>query len=41
MWESQVLIMDGQVFFFRRLSGFLPSLMNHRLDLSEMFLKGS
>ena len=41
MWESQVLIMDGQLFFFCRFSGFRPLLMNDQLDLSEIFLKGS
>ena len=39
MWESQVLLMDGQV-FFHRFSGFRPPLMNDRLDISEIFLKG-
>ena len=39
MWESQVLLTDGQV-VFPRFSGFRPPLMNDRLDVSELFLKG-
>ena len=40
MWESQVLLTDGQVVFLRVTSGFRPPLMNDRLDISEIFLKG-
>ena len=39
MWESQVLLTDGQVVlagFF----GFCPPLMNDRLDISNIVLKG-
>ena len=39
MWESQVLLTDGQV-VFSGYSGFRPPLMNDRLDISEIFLKG-
>ena len=39
MWESQVLLMDGQV-VFPRFSDFHPPLMNDRLNISEIFLKG-
>ena len=39
MWESQDLLMDGQV-VFPGFSGFRPPLMNDRLDISEIFLKG-
>ena len=39
MWESQVLLTDGQV-GFPQVSGFRPPLMNDRLDISEIFLKG-
>ena len=35
MWESQVLLMDGQVVFSPGSSGFRPTLMNDRLDISE------
>ena len=45
MWESQVLLADGQVFFFffcfvfwvffPGFSGFRPPLMNDRLDILE------
>ena len=38
MWESLVLLMDGQV-FFPGFSGFRPPLMNDRLNISEIFLK--
>ena len=45
MWESQVLLMDGQVFFFfpPGFSGFdwaVIPLMNDQLYISEIFLKG-
>ena len=33
------LLMDSQV-IFPRFSGFRPPLMNDRLDISEIFLKG-
>ena len=39
MWENQVLLTDDQLVlpgFF----GFRPLLMNDRLDISEIFLKG-
>ena len=39
LWESQVLLTDGQV-VFPRVLGFRPPLMNDRLDISEIFLKG-
>ena len=39
MMESQVLLTDSQVFFLG-FSGFRPPLMNDRLDISELFLKG-
>ena len=39
MWESQVLLTDGQV-VFSGYSGFRPPSMNDRLDISEIFLKG-
>ena len=39
MWESQVLLMDGQV-VFPGLSSFHPPLMNNQLDISKIFLKG-
>ena len=39
MWESQVLLTDGQV-VFPGFSSFRPPLMNDRLDISEIFLKG-
>ena len=39
MWESQGLLVDGQA-FFPVFSGFRPPLMNERLDISEIFLKG-
>ena len=35
MWESQVLLSDDLVF-----SGFRPPLMNDRLNISEIILKG-
>ena len=40
MWESQVLLTDGQMVFFSGYSGFRPPSMNDRLDISEIFLKG-
>ena len=40
MWESQVLLVDGQVVFLRVLR-FRPPLMNDRPDISEIFLKGT
>ena len=39
MWESQVLLTYGQV-VFPGFSGFRLHLMNDRLDISEIFLKG-
>ena len=39
MWESHVLLKDGLV-FFPGLSGFLPSLMNDRLDIVKYSWKG-
>ena len=40
MWESQVLLTDGQVFFFfLGFSGLRPPLRNNQLDISEIFLK--
>ena len=39
MWESQVLLTDGQVIFPRVLR-FRPPLMNDLLDISEILLKG-
>ena len=39
MLESQVLLIDGQV-FFPRFPGFRPPLLNDCLDMSEIFLKG-
>ena len=41
MWESQVLLTDGQVVFSPGVSGFRPPLMNDRLYISKIFLKGS
>ena len=40
MWESQVLLTDGQVVFFPWFFSFRPPLMNDWLDISEIFLKG-
>ena len=40
LWESQVLLMDGQVDFFPRFSGFCSPFMNNQLDINEIFLKG-
>ena len=37
MWESQVLLTDGQVVFPRFL-GFRPPLMNNQLNISDIFL---
>lgn len=39
MWERQVQLTDGQVFFSVG-SSFHQALINHRLDVSEIFLKG-
>ena len=39
MWESQVLLTDGQVVFLRVLR-FSPTFDNDWLDISEIFLKG-
>ena len=39
MWESQVLLMDGQVVFFPGFSSFCQTLMNNQLDISKIFLK--
>ena len=40
MWESQVLLTDGQVGFFPGFSSFRPPSMNDWLDISKIFLKG-
>ena len=41
IWESQVLLMDGQVVFPPGSPVFSsPPLMNDQLDISEKFLKG-
>ena len=39
MWESQVLLTDGQ-WFFSGYSGFRPPSMNDQIDGSEIFLEG-
>ena len=36
MWESQILLTDGQVFFFPGFSGFHQPLMNDLLNISEI-----
>ena len=38
MWESQVLLTDGQVVFPQVLQ-FWPTLINNQLDVREIFLK--
>ena len=49
MWETQVLLTEGKVFFYPGFSGLRSLLMNSdlrsllmndRLDISEIFLKG-
>ena len=40
MRKSQVLLTGGQE-VFTGFSGFRPPMMNDRLDISEIFLKGS
>ena len=39
MWESQVLLMDGQV-VFPRVLWFSSTFDEDRLDISKIFLKG-
>ena len=40
MWESHVLLTDDGQVLFPWFSGFPPPLINDRLDISEIFLKG-